>query len=93
MEVSEPYAKLFEAFSKIKDMKSLKIKSEHHKTVLKQADAFLEHRFEQINVFRGCHRQPLYCFHFDFRYVTLVRYIYIYIICIPTHNRNNEFIL
>ena len=33
-------------------------------------------------------RQPLYCFHFDFRYVTLVRYIYIYI-----YNRNNEFIL
>ena len=26
--------------------------------------------------FRGCRRQPLYCFHFDFRYVTLVRYIY-----------------
>ena len=23
-------------------------------------------------LFRGCHRQPLYCFHFDFRYVTLV---------------------
>ena len=39
-------------------------------------------------VFRGSHRHPLYCFHFDFRYVTLVRYIYIYIyiyiICIPT---------
>ena len=30
-------------------------------------------------LFRGCHRQPLYCFHFDFRYVTLIRYIYIYI--------------
>ena len=44
-------------------------------------------------VFRGCRRQPLYCFHFNFRYVTLVRYIYIYIICVPTHNRNNEFIL
>ena len=29
-------------------------------------------------LFRGCRRQPLYCFHFDFRYVTLVRYIYIY---------------
>ena len=29
--------------------------------------------------FRGCHRQPLYCFHFNFQYVTLVRYIYIYI--------------
>ena len=25
--------------------------------------------------FRGCRRQPLYCFHFDFWYVTLVRYI------------------
>ena len=24
-------------------------------------------------LFRGCRRQPLYCFHFDFRYVTLVR--------------------
>ena len=23
--------------------------------------------------------EPLYCFHFDFQYVTLVRYIYIYI--------------
>ena len=48
-------------------------------------------------VFRGCHRQPLYCFHFDFRYVTLdiyiYIYIYIYIICVPTRNRNNEFIL
>ena len=44
-------------------------------------------------VFRGCCRQPLYCFHFDFQYVTLVRYIYIYIICVPTRNRNNEFIL
>ena len=33
-------------------------------------------------VFRGCHR-----------YVTLIRYIYIYIICVPTRNRNNEFIL
>ena len=30
-------------------------------------------------VFRGCRRQPLYCFHLDFRCVTLVRYIYIYI--------------
>ena len=28
---------------------------------------------------RGCHRQPLYCFHLDFRCVTLVRYTYIYI--------------
>ena len=26
-----------------------------------------------FDVFRGCRRQPLYCFHFDFRYVTLVR--------------------
>ena len=25
--------------------------------------------------FRGCLWQPLYCFHFNFRYVTLVRYI------------------
>ena len=31
--------------------------------------------------------QPLYCFHFYFRYVTLD------IICNPMHNRNNEFIL
>ena len=30
-------------------------------------------------LFRGCHRQPLYCFHLDFRCVTLVQYIYIYI--------------
>ena len=30
-------------------------------------------------LFRGCCRQPLYCFHLDFRCVTLVRYIYIYI--------------
>ena len=30
-------------------------------------------------IFRGCHRQPLYCFHFDFWYVTLDRYIYIYV--------------
>ena len=29
-------------------------------------------------LFRGCRRQPLYCFHLDFRCVTLVRYIYIY---------------
>ena len=33
-------------------------------------------------VFRGCLWQPLYCFHLDFRCVTLVRYIYIYIIWI-----------
>ena len=32
-----------------------------------------------FRLFRGCHRQPLYCFHLDFRCVTLVRYIYIYI--------------
>ena len=31
-----------------------------------------------IVFFRGCHRQPLYCFHLDFRCVTLIRYIYIY---------------
>ena len=30
-------------------------------------------------IIRGCRRQPLYYFHFDFRYVTLDRYIYIYI--------------
>ena len=30
-------------------------------------------------IFRGCLRQPLYCFHLDFRCVTLVPYIYIYI--------------
>ena len=42
-------------------------------------------------VFRGCHRQPLYCFHFYFRYVML--YIYIYIIWAPMRNHNNEFIL
>ena len=43
----------------------------------------------------GCHRQPLYYFHFDFRYVTLDRYIYIfiYIICVSTRNCNNGFIL
>ena len=34
-----------------------------------------------------------YCFHFDFRYVTLDQYIDIYIICIPTRNSNNELIL
>ena len=46
-------------------------------------------------IFRGCLWQPLYCFHFDFRYVTLdiYIYIYIYIICVPTRNSNNEFIL
>ena len=27
----------------------------------------------RLLIFRGCRRQPLYCFHFDFRYVTLVR--------------------
>ena len=52
---------------------------------------------ELAAVFRGCHRQPLYCFHFNFRCVTLVQYIYIYIyiyiIRVPMHNRNNEFIL
>ena len=32
----------------------------------------------QLPIFRGCLWQPLYCFHFNFRYVTLVRYIYIY---------------
>ena len=32
-----------------------------------------------IVFFRGCHRQPLYCFHLDFRCVTLIRYIYIYV--------------
>ena len=42
-------------------------------------------------VFRDCRRQPLYYFHFDFRYVTLD--IYIYIICASTRNHNNEFIL
>ena len=31
------------------------------------------------SIFRGCLWQPLYCFHLDFRCVTLVRYIYIYI--------------
>ena len=35
----------------------------------------------------------LYCFHFDFRYVTLDIYIYIYIICVPTCKSNNEFVL
>ena len=36
-----------------------------------------------VKFFRGCLWQPLYCFHLDFRCVTLVRYIYIYIyICI-----------
>ena len=35
--------------------------------------------FSIDRIFRGCHRQPLYCFHLDFRCVTLVRYIYIYI--------------
>ena len=25
-----------------------------------------------LNIFRGYHRQPLYCFHFDFRYVMLI---------------------
>ena len=44
-------------------------------------------------IFRGCRWQPLYWFHFDFWYVTFVRYIDIYIICVPTRNRNNEFIL
>ena len=34
----------------------------------------ISHKF-----FRGCRRQPLYCFHLDFRCVTLIRYIYIYI--------------
>ena len=36
---------------------------------------------EAMVLFRGCLWQPLYCFHFDFRYVTLVRYIYIYNMC------------
>ena len=55
-------------------------------------------RTPKIGIFRGCRRLflslslSLYCFHFDFRYVTVVRYN-IYIICVPTHNRNNEFIL
>ena len=44
-------------------------------------------------IFRGCLRQPLYCFHFNFRYVTLVQYIDIYIIRVPTRNSNTEFIL
>ena len=35
--------------------------------------------FLHINLFRGYRRQHLYCFHFDFRYVTLDRYIDIYI--------------
>ena len=43
------------------------------------------------NVIRGCLWQPLYCFHFYFWYATLD--IYIFIICHPMHNRNNEFIL
>ena len=38
---------------------------------------------------RGCLWQPLYYFHFNFRYVTLD----IYIICDPMRNHNNEFIL
>ena len=28
---------------------------------------------QATKIFRGCLWQPLYCFHFDFRYVTLVR--------------------
>ena len=32
--------------------------------------------------FQACLWQPLYCFHFDFRYVTLI-----YIICIPMPNQ------
>ena len=39
------------------------------------------------NIFRGC--LLLYYFHFDFQNVTLD----IYIICVPTRNHNNEFIL
>ena len=48
---------------------------------------FLRFRITFAEVIRGCRRQPLYCFHFDFRYVTLVRYIdryidiYIYNMC------------
>ena len=34
---------------------------------------------QENDIFRGCCRQPLYCFHLDFRCVTFVRYIYIYI--------------
>ena len=30
-------------------------------------------RLNWRKIFRGCCRQPLYCFHFDFRYVTLVQ--------------------
>ena len=41
-----------------------------------------------VILFRGCRRQPLYYFHFNFRYVTLDIYIYI-----STCNQNNEFIL
>ena len=40
--------------------------------------------------------RALCCFHFDFQYVTLDRYIYIYryiyIIRVPMRNRNNKFI-
>ena len=48
-------------------------------------------KFYRIPLFRGCHRQPLYYFHFDFQYIMLD--IYIYIICDPMRNGNNEFIL
>ena len=43
--------------------------------------------FLHINLFRGYCRQHLYCFHFDFRYVTLDRYIdiYIYILYVFLH--------
>ena len=33
--------------------------------------------------FVGIMRQPLYCFHFNFRYITL-NILYIYIICVST---------
>ena len=41
--------------------------------------SMFRHFFSLFDHYVVRERQPLYCFHFDFQYVTLVRYIYIYI--------------
>ena len=54
-----------------------------HFTPLKSDNLFMHvewiKSWSHCVLLRGCLRQPLYCFHSNSRYVTLVRYIYIYI--------------
>ena len=42
-------------------------------------DLFASYCIIHVIAFRGCHRQPLYCFHLDFQCVMLIQYTYVYI--------------